>query len=236
MKEIQVSICISGEGARVDTVNDALIDLCESKGWLMGGGVEEYKAQPIADWKKEFEEWTVSPTGLPRLVSKRGSLSVAIVCEEVAKWFEQNVIAPMQSQPPATETFFEDLEMHIISNEADWSRNPQAEFQAFKTSVIKTKGGGKMKYQIQVEFLGKHGPEKAWIQVSKKDYHFLSNSPRRIIEEETNPSPVNLDKLAKDAANEAYEKSDNQEWFKWDTYIRAWKDGATHILKQGGIK
>jgi hypothetical protein len=41
MKEIKVEICISGEGISEDKVTDALIDLCESKGWEMGGGVTE---------------------------------------------------------------------------------------------------------------------------------------------------------------------------------------------------
>ena len=41
MKEIKVEICISGEEISEDQVTDALIDICESKGWEMGGGVTE---------------------------------------------------------------------------------------------------------------------------------------------------------------------------------------------------
>lgn len=46
IKEIRVSIVISGENVTEDLVSDALIDMCESKGWQMGGGVEEIKEEP----------------------------------------------------------------------------------------------------------------------------------------------------------------------------------------------
>ena len=53
MTEIKVSIVISADVISESEVCDALIELCESKEWEMGGGVEEIK--PIDAAKKELK-------------------------------------------------------------------------------------------------------------------------------------------------------------------------------------